>query len=463
MRSALHSVLSGRVVLSGRMAWRRLVMPALLFMLAVQPLLVQAQTGLRIEQWTTASGARVLFVQAPSIPMLDLNVDFDAGSRFDPAAKAGLASMTMSMLARGIRLPAGEVLDETAIAERFASTGAIRGGGVSDDRASASLRTLTSQPERDVAIELFARLLAYPSFPQAVFDRERARIDSSLKEAESKPETIVRRNFMSLAYGRHPYGVDASRQTIAALSLDDLRLFHRQYFRPDRAVVSMIGAVSRSEAEAIAERLIQNLPTDTQPPKLTFPPVVRPDKAIEKRIEHPASQSHILMGAPAIARGDPDYFALMVGNYVLGGGGFVSRLYDEVREKRGLAYSVYSYFSPSLDPGPFTIGLQTQRERTNEALAVVRSTVARFLKDGPTEAELAAAKDGLVGGFPLRIDSNRKILENIALIGYYRLPADYLETWSSRVEAVTLESVRAAFARHVSLERMITVVVGAAS
>ena len=168
----------------------------------------------------------------------------------------------------------------------------------------------------------------------------------------------------------------------------------------------------------------------------------------------------IFDGAPAIARGDPDFFPLLVGNYVLGGGGFVSRLYGEVREKRGLAYSVYSYFSPQLQPGPFTIGLQTQKSQTGEALAVVRETLERFVRDGPTDAELEAAKSNLVGGFALRIDSNRKILDNLAAIGFYRLPLDYLDRWTDRISAVTREQIREAFARHVAPGAMATVVVG---
>jgi zinc protease len=183
--------------------------------------------------------------------------------------------------------------------------------------------------------------------------------------------------------------------------------------------------------------------------------------AEEERIAHPASQSHILVGAPAITRGDPDFFALTVGNYVLGGGGFVSRLTREVREKRGLAYSVYSYFSPMAQPGPFQIGLQTQKAQTNEALKVVRDNLAAYLRDGPTPAELKAAKDNLVGGFALRIDNNRKILDNIAVIGYYNLPLDYLDTWTANVARVTAADIKAAFNRKVAIDKLVTVVVGA--
>ena len=235
--------------------------------------------------------------------------------------------------------------------------------------------------------------------------------------------------------------------------------YHRAHYGASRAVVAMIGAVSRAQAEEIAQRLTARLPEGSAPPAL--PAVASLAQAAERRVEHPASQSHILIGAPAIAWGDPDQFPLLVGNYVLGGGGFVSRLYDEVREKRGLAYSVYSYFAPSLQRGPLTIGLQTKKEQTELALQVVRETLARFLSEGPTEAELAAAKANLVGGFPLRIDSNMKILDNLTTIGWYRLPLDWLERWPQRVEAVTPQQVREAFARHVRADSLATVVVGA--
>jgi zinc protease len=412
-----------------------------------------ARAALPIEHWTTANGARVYFVRADAIPMLDVSLGFDAGGRFDPPARTGLASLTNSMLARG----AGG-LDEAAISEGLARVGAQRGGGAGDDRASVTLRTLTSEPELGEALALLARVVSQPVFPAEVLAREKERVIQSLRESASKPETIAQRTFDALLYGDHPYGVHATPESVAAIGRDDLVAFHRGHYGARSAVVAMIGAISRERAQAIAEQLTRDLPPDDGQRRIV--PVEPLRQAIERRIEHPASQSHILVGQPAIARGDPDFFALMVGNYVLGGGGFVSRLHDEVREKRGLAYSVYSYFSPQLQPGPFTIGLQTRKEQTALALELVRETLARFLRDGPTEAELKAAKSNLVGGFALRIDSNRKILDNLAMIGFYRLPLDYLERWSARVEAVTLEQVRAAFARHLRPQAMVTVVVG---
>jgi zinc protease len=412
-----------------------------------------AQAVLPIEHWTTSRGARVYFVRADAIPMLDVNLDFDAGARHDPPGKAGLASMTAAMLARGT-----EGLDEAALAERFADLGANRGGGAGDDRTSLSLRTLAAPRERDAAVDLIARIASRPTFPATLLERERERTVQGLREALVRPDAIAQRTFNALAYPSHPYGRDAVPETIAAIGRDDLVSFHRRHFGASRAVVSMIGAISRDEAQRIAERLTRDLPEGEPPAPL--PDVTAPAPA-ERRIAHPAQQSHILVGAPAMARGDPDFFPLFVGNYVLGGGGFVSRLTSEVREKRGLSYSVYSYFSPLAQPGPFVVGLQTRKEQTDEALKVVRDTLAGFVRDGPTEAELQAARQNLVGGFALRIDSNRKILDNLANIGWYRLPLDYLERWTERVEQVTAAQVREAFQRKVHPDRLVTVVVGA--
>ncbi|MEO8408646.1 MAG: pitrilysin family protein, partial [Oxalobacteraceae bacterium] len=302
------------------------------------------------------------------------------------------------------------------------------------------------------------RVLAQPSFPQPIIARDKARTIANLKEALTKPEAIADKAFWHALYGDHPYGQQASVESVATIERADIQEFHRSHYVADRAVIAMIGDISRAEADAIAQQLTQRLPHSTA--ALPVMPDVPPAHAEELRIPHPASQAHVLIGAPALQRGDPDYFTLTVGNYILGGGGFVSRLTREVREKRGLSYSIYSYFSPMAQPGPFQIGLQTSKAQTDDALKVVRSTLATFLHDGPSEAELKAAKDNLIGGFALRIDNNRKILDNIAAIGYYRLPLDYLDTWTAKVARVTVADIRAAFARKVALDKLVTVVVG---
>lgn len=437
-----------------RLAWPRIPLRSWLALLALLVFAPLARAVLPIEHWTAPSGARVFFVHAPSIPMVDISVGFDAGNRYDPLDKSGLASLTVSLLAKGIP-GAGE----TEIAEGFAKVGAQRGGGAGDDRASVSLRSLTSPAELSSAVALLERVIAAPTFPEAIVAREKERIAQALRESLTKPDAIARRTFERLLYPAHPYGASATPESVAAISRDDLAGFHRAHFTASRAVVAMIGAVTRAQAESIAQQLTANLPPGAASPEM--PAVASLARAEERRIEHPASQSHILIGTPAIAWGDPDQFALTVGNYVLGGGGFVSRLYDRVREKRGLAYSVYSYFSPALQPGPFTIGLQTRREQTDLALKVVRETLEEFLAEGPTDAEVEAAKANLIGGFALRIDSNTKILGYLSAIGAYGLPLDYLDRWTERIARVDARQIREAFARHVRTDRLATVVVGA--
>ena len=160
-------------------------------------------------------------------------------------------------------------------------------------------------------------------------------------------------------------------------------------------------------------------------------------------------------------RGDEDFFPLYVGNYILGGGGFVSRLTEEVREKKGYVYSVYSYFMPMQEKGPFQIGLQTKKEQIDEAFKLVRKVVKDFIDNGPTENELAAAKSNMIGGFPLRLDSNKKIMNYISMMAFYNYPLDYLETFSDKVNSVTTEQIKDAFQRRVILEEFTTVIVGA--
>ena len=418
-----------------------------------------SQAALQIQSWTLPNGARVLFVENHTIPILDLSVDFDAGERRDPAGKSGVAALTNAMLARGIRGAQASnepALTEAQISDAFADTAAIRGARLDDDRSGVTLRTLVS--EREVAVPLVGRLLAEPSFPQEFLTRDKARTIASIKESLTQPEAIADKAFSRLLYGDHPYGQQLTVESVTAITRDDLLAFHNAHYVANRAVVALIGDVTREQADKIAQELTRRLSQGAGLPVLPAVPVA---KGAEERISHQASQAHILIGMPAMARHDPDHFALTVGNYALGGGGFASRLMQQVREKRGLSYGVSSYFNPMAQPGPFQVGLQTKKEQANEALKVTRDTVAEFLRDGPTAAELKGAKDNLIGGFSLRIDSNKKILENIAAIGFYQLPLDYLDTWTAKVAAVTTAQVKDAFNRKLQMDKLSTVVVGA--
>jgi len=407
--------------------------------------------AVKIEHWVAPSGARVYFVETRTLPIIDVQVDFAAGAARDPVDRAGLAQLTRGLMDLG----AGD-MDESAIAERLADLGARLGGGADTDRASVSLRTLADADKRAAAFEIMRQVIAEPRFPDEVFERERARTLAALREALTRPETIASRAFWSGLYGTHPYGSQPTAESLSAISVDDLRSFHATHYVARAAAVTIVGALSRREAEALAQQLTAALPAGE---KLPATAEVSLPKFAEVHLPHPAAQAHIHLGLPALKRGDPDFYALIVGNYTLGGGGFVSRLMKEVRDKRGFAYSVYSYFAPMQVAGPFQIGLQTKRAQAGDALKVTREVLQQFLAEGPSEAELAAAKANIVGSFPLRLDSNRKILDNVATIGFFSMPLDYLDTYAEKVRQVTAADVRAAFARHVRPENLVTVVV----
>ena len=414
-----------------------------------------------IQLWQSASGAKVLFVEDHDIPMLDVAVSVPAGSSFGTADKSGVAGLTHQMLDAG-----SEGMSEDEISRGMADIGAQFGGSFDQDRSGVSLRTLSSEAERGKALSIMARVLQQPVFPQAILAREKARLISALKEAETKPESIADKAFQKAVYGTHPYALPVSGEvaSVEKITVQDLKDFYRAHYTAGNAVVAIMGDVTRAQAEIIAQQLTAKLSAAAEQftlPKVAMPEVKMKIQASEQRIPHPATQSHILIGVPGMARTDPDYFPLYVGNYILGGGGFVSRLMEEVREKRGLAYSVYSYFMPLKQPGVFQIGLQTKKEQADEALQLVRKTLAEFVAKGPAEKELLAAKQNIVGGFPMRIDSNRKILDYLSVIGFYDLPLTYLDDFTGKVEKVTVAQIRDAFARHVDPQAMATVIVGA--
>jgi zinc protease len=416
-----------------------------------------ALAALPIQHWTTGSGARVYFVESRGLPILDVSVEFPAGSSRDTPASSGLASLALHTMRMGA---AG--MHEEEVSRRLANVAARLGTTFDVDRAGYTLRVLSLPAQREDAVAVLAQILAQPEFDAGVLEREKARVTAGLREAEMKPDQIAARNFAHMVYRDHPYALRAAGEvaTVQGLTSADLEAFHASFYRASDAVVAIIGDVGREEAAKIAESLTAGLPQG-QGMAAAPPPLAPLPEAALRAVEYPSAQAHILLGAPGMRRMDPDYFPLWVGNYVLGGGGFNSRFTQEVREKRGLSYSVYSSFAPYRQYGAFTIGLQTRRDQSAAALEVVRRTLREFVAQGPTPEELAGAKQHIIGGFALRTDSNRKILDYLAVIGFYGLPLDYLEQFPRRVEEVTVEQIRDAFRRRIDPERLAAVVVGA--
>lgn len=416
-----------------------------------------------IEKLETFKGAKAYLVQTKSLPMVDIEVSIDAGDRYDPEGKSGLADMTAGLMKYGARNGSG-LLNEAQIADEMADLGATIALSVSGERAILRIRTLSREDLLKRAVQLAAAMLSEPTYDPQVIAREKQRTITNLLEAETKPEYVLEKRFKKLVYGAYPLANSPSVKSIGAISAADLKQFHQQFYRGDRMIVSIVGDVSSMQANDIVQALLKKIPQNgaaiNSLPQLSRSPI-EPLAQREVQIPFDSQQAHIAMGMTAVTRSNPDYFPLLVGNYVLGGGGFVSRLMSEVREKRGLAYSVFSYFSPGKDVGIFQAGLQTKSDQGSVALEVLSNTIAKFIADGPTPSELSAAKSNLINGYPLRIDNNRKLLDNVSSIVWNDLPLDTLETWTKQVEAVTLEQVTAAFQKYLAMDRMKIVVLGA--
>lgn len=408
-----------------------------------------------VGHWQTAAGSQVFFVESHELPMVDLRLIFDAGTVREPGGMNGLAVLVNSLLDEG----AGG-MDATAISFEFERLGAQYGAASGYDYASVSLRSLSDPALLEPALQNLRRVVSDPAFPGKAVERQKQRLLVAIERKRQSPAEIARDAYQAAIYGDHPYALpnDGTRESVASLQRRHIVDFHRDWYGAGNARLVIVGDLSREQAAELAEELTGGLPQGRAPEP--FPAVAPVEHGQQIRIEHPSSQVHILLGQPGIRRGDPDYFPLYVGNHILGGGGFVSRLFEEIREKRGLSYGAYSYFSPRRGPGPFTASLQTRGDQQEQALQVMRETIRAFIEHGPTREELEAAQKNISGGFPLRLDSNRKILGYIAMIGFYGLPLDYLDTYVDKVSAVTIEQIRDAFKRRLQPERFVTVMVG---
>ncbi len=411
--------------------------------------------GPNIQHWQTSKGTPVYFVEAHELPMVDIQITFDAGSARDPQSLKGLASLTNSLLAEGA---AGLNADE--ISYEFERLGANFGASTGYDSASLSLRSLSDKNKLNSALDTLRKVMSKPDFPEQAIERQRQRFLIGIQRKKQSPSALAKDAFYAAVYDTHPYAFPQSgtEKSIVSIKNKDIVDFHEQYYVAHNAVIAIVGDLSRRQAKKLAEKLGAALPKGKKAGKLAA--VAELKEARVLRIEHPSTQTHVLLGQPGLKRGDVDYFPLYVGNHILGGSGLVSQLFKEIREKRALSYSAYSYFSPMREYGPFMAGLSTRADQADEALRVLRESIESFIELGPSAEQLSAAKKNISGGFPLRIDSNSDILGYVAVIGFYNLPLDYLETFNSKVEAVSAADIKKAFARRLHPDRLVAVLVG---
>jgi len=403
---------------------------------------------LNVQTWNTAEGAKVMFVEARELPMFDMRLIFAAGSSQDGDAP-GLA-----MLNEGV---AGK--DVGAIAQGFEGLGADFGNGAFKDMALLSLRSLSATDKREPALKLFSEVAGQPTFPADSFARIKNQMLAGFEYQKQNPGKLASLELMNRLYGDHPYAhsSDGTAKSIPAITLAQLKAFHEKAYAAGNVVIALVGDLSRAEAEAIASQVSSALPKG---PALAKIPQPADPKASVGHIEFPSKQTNLMLAQLGIDRDDPDYAALSMGNQILGGGGFGTRLMSEVREKRGLAYGVYSGFTPMQARGPFMINLQTRAEMSEGTLKLVQDVLADYLKTGPTEKELDDAKRELAGSFPLSTASNADIVGQLGAMGFYNLPLNYLDDFMRESQSLTVEQVKAALNKHLSTDKLVIVSAG---
>ena len=409
--------------------------------------------GQNIQHWETQNGARVYFIQTHSIPMADIRMVFNAGGARDKIS--GVAALTNGLLDTG-----AADLDANGIAEALENVGAKMSNASMRDMAVLSLRSLSDETRLSPALEVFTKVLSQPTYPKADFLREKKRLLLGLKSQKQKPAAVAKRAYFKALYGEHPYanmpsGSEASVQRIQRIHL---RRFHKSYYVAKNAVIAIVGDLDKPRAIQIAEQLSSSVPAGEAASAVEAVPALAAAK--RENIQMQTQQSHIMIGQPGLKRGEEDYYNLYVGNHILGGSGFASQLMQSIREDRGLAYSVYSYFSPMQELGPFTAGMQTKNAQSEQAIELMMDNIKGFIAAGPSQEQLDKALKNITGSAPLRNDSNSKLVQSLAMLGFYKLPLNYLQQFNAKVSEVTVESIRKAWQKRIDADKLVTVVVG---
>lgn len=412
------------------------------------------KTILNIQHWQTQQGAEVYFVNAPEVPMLQVNVVFAAGSSRD-GKQFGLAQFTNAMLNQGTNQ-----FNADQIATAFDAVGAQFGSTVSRDMAIVSLQSLSEAKYLDPALQMFSAILTTPNFPQTAFARTQHQILNAIDEQQQSPETVAKHTFYDNLYPDQPYGhpTIGVKQTVATITSADLKSFYNTYYVAKNAVITIVGAISKQQAENIANQIITGLPAGNAAPQLPAAPALLSAK--QQQITFPSEQSTVMLGQIGINFNDPNYFPLQLGNYILGAAPLTSELFTQVREKRGLVYSIGSGFSMGNARGPFVIMLQTKNEQAQQALQVTKQTLEQFLQTGPTEAQVEQAKRKIINSYPLAFTSDDDISGQLIMLAFYHLPLDYFDTYRQKISAITPAEVKAAFQQTIDPKKMLTVIVG---
>ena len=424
----------------------------LFLILSICLLALPARANMVPQRSVLGNGMILLTSEQKALPMVSIELLIDAGSRHDMPKQEGLANLTARLLTYGTQRRTALQISDT-----LDFIGAGLSAGCGEDLATVSMTVL----KKDLAtgLELLAEVLTLSTFPQEEIDRQKQSIVASIKAREENPGDIAQRRFAAALYPQSPYGrpVEGSEASVKGLEQQSLRAFYERYYRPNRTILSVVGDISHQEIARALNEAFRSWPKGEPATAPVAPSKIGTAETL--RVNKELTQANIILGHEGVGRENPDYYAIQVMNYILGGGGFSSRTLDSIRNERGLAYSVYSYFSAEKGHGTFELVMQTKNETALEAIRIAKAEIRRMREELVTEEELSDAKDYLIGSFPLRFDTNRKVANFLAQVEYFQLGLDYPERYADFIKKVTREDVQHVAQKYLKPDTLITVIV----
>ena len=413
------------------------------------------QADVEISKYVTKNGVEILYTKSENIPMIDIKITFDAGSNKDGELK-GLSMLTHSLLDEGT-----SKMNSEAIASAFESTGAIFGTSVNKDKSSVSLRSLADKKYLEPSVKMLIKILSDSVFPKSEVILQKERTLSSISEDKSDPSEVSSNLFFKEIYGNYAYGFPSigSEESIEKIKRKDIINFYKENINSSNASIAIVSSLSKKDIINLSEKISKSL-SFSSPKKNGLNNFQKNNKKKYIFKKFNSEQAHIYIGGQSIKRGSKNHLPLYVGNYIFGGSGFSARLMKELRVKRGLTYGVYSYIYPMKNIGPFVVGIETKAEQAQESVRLIHKMLKEFHANGPTDKELTHAKEAIINGFPLRIDSNQDILNYLSMINYYDLPINYLNTFTDKISKITKKDILRAFKEEIDVNNLITLVVG---
>jgi zinc protease len=411
-----------------------------------------ASPAANVERVRTPLGLEIWFVRDDTLPMLSVEYAFRGGATQDPAAKPGVANLVAGLLDEG----AGP-LDARAFHERLEARAITLHFSANRDAMRGSIRTLSEH--RAEAFELSRLAVSAPRFDTEAVERIRAAMLAGLRRRAANPNDIASLRWSALAFPGHPYGrpVEGTLDSVPQISAEDLRAFARKNFTRSNLKIAAVGSIDAKDLAALVDKLFGGLPEKAE---LAPVPDVTPQTGVREVVELNVPQTVILFGGAGLKRADPDFIPAYVLNHILGGGTFTSRLYREVREKRGLAYSISSYLAPYDYAGIFLGSVSTRNDRAQQSLDIIVEEIRRIAAEGPTPEELAKAKSFLIGSYALRFDTSGKIAGQLLSLQLENLDIDYLDRRKGLIEGVTDADIRRAAKRFLADARLLVLMVG---